>query len=227
MKTAEAARSQGPRGPRKSPADATAAVVGIAVAQSDLVHAEALLAYTRIVAPFDGIITLRNVHTGDLTIPGNQGEPLFVVVRSDLLTLALGVPEMNAPKVKPGSAVSIRIDASPGSLLEGRVARTSHALDARSRTLCAEIDLPDPKQVLQPGLYANATITLEQHKDALCLPTTALVRVAEKVFCVQIKDRRACSAPDPGRARGRDVDRGPEWTVWRRGHREGKRGLDL
>ena len=45
--------------------------------------------------------------------------------------------------------------------------------------------------MLQPGLYANATITLEQHKDALCLPTTALVRVGEKVFCVQIKDRRA------------------------------------
>jgi RND family efflux transporter MFP subunit len=191
IQSAEAARTQGLAALEKARADSSAAVAGIEVAQADLHHAEALLAYTRIVAPFDGIVSRRDIDTGDLTTPGRQGEPLFVVDRSDLLTLVLGVPERSAPKVKTGASVAIRVDALPGMSLVGKVARTAHALDARSRTLRVEVDLPDPEGLLHPGLYASGAIVLEERRDVLCVPSTALVRVGDTVVCVEVKDGKA------------------------------------
>ena len=138
--------------------------------------------YATIVAPYDGVITRRNVDVGDLTEPGTQGQPLFIVARDDFVRIIVSVPEMYATEVDPGDRVLIRLQALPGRDFEGKVTRTSWTLDAKNRTLRTEIDVPNPDGMLRPGLYAYATVVVEEHPDALSVPTSALVRQDSKTF---------------------------------------------
>ena len=102
------------------------------------------LAYTRIEAPFDGIVTQRNVDTGHLTQPGADKPPLFVVARSDIMTIRVDVPEAFAAEVNPGDRATIRLQEMKGRTVEGKVTRISWALDPRTRTIRVEIDIPNP-----------------------------------------------------------------------------------
>ncbi|HWE35941.1 MAG TPA: efflux RND transporter periplasmic adaptor subunit [Isosphaeraceae bacterium] len=195
VETARAALAQARAALDKARSDLAAAKSGIAVARADARRVEALLGYTKIVAPYDGVVTRRNVDTGHLTMPGAQGEPLFVVARSDLVTVVVAVPEMDAPAVDPGDRARVRLQALPGKVVEGRVTRTAYALDTKSRTLRAEIDLPNPEGKLHPGLYAYATITVEESPYALTLPATAVGRDGDKTFCVAVRDGHAARLP--------------------------------
>ena len=195
VKTAQAAVVQAKAALDKARADVAAAASGIAVARSDLRGAEALLTYNRIIAPYDGVVTRRNLDTGHLTVPGGQGEPLFVVARSDLVTVVVAVPELFAAAVEPGDRALIKLQAIPGRTFEGKVTRTAYALDAKSRTLRAEIDLPNTDGKLHPGLYAYASIVAEEHLDVLTLPTSAVGRDGEKAFCFVVRDGLAARRP--------------------------------
>ena len=195
VKTAQAAVTQAKAALNKARADVAATASGIAVARSDVRGAEALLAYNRIVAPYDGVVTRRNLDTGHLTVPGGQGEPLFVVARSDLVTVAVPVPELFAAAVETGDRALIKLQAIPRKTFEGKVTRTAYALDSKSRTLRAEVDLPNPDGKLHPGLYAYATIIAEEHPDALTVPTSALGREGEKAYCVVVREGLARRRP--------------------------------
>ena len=151
--------------------------------------------YATIVAPYDGVITQRNVDVGDLTEPGTQGQPLFIVARDDLVRITVSVPEMYATEVEAGDRVLIRLQALSGRDFEGKVTRTSWTLDAKNRTLRTEIDVPNPKGTLRPGLYAYATVVVEEHADALSVPTSALVRQDSKTYCVAVTDGQAVRKP--------------------------------
>src|SRR5512135_1044238 len=195
VKTAQAVVTQSRAALEKARSDVAATKAGIAVARSDARRVEALLGYTKIVAPFDGIVTRRNVDTGDLTAAGDQGGPLFVVARSDLVTIAVDVPELFAAAVDPGDRAFIRLQALPGRTIEGKVTRTAYALDPKTRTLRTEIDLPNPDGTFHPGLYAYTTVIVEEHPDVLTLPATAVVRDGEKTFCVAVREGRAVRRP--------------------------------
>ena len=195
VKTAQAAVALARASLDKSVADVAGAAAGVAVSRSELRGAEALLTYHRIVAPYDGVVTRRNLDTGHLTVPGGQGEPLFVVARSDLVTVAVHVPELFAAAVEPGDRALIRLQSIPGRPFEGKVIRTAYALDPKSRTLRVEIDLPNPDGKLHPGLYAYASIVAEEHADALTIPTTAIGRDGEKAFCVVVREGHAARRP--------------------------------
>lgn len=195
VKTAEAALSQSRAGLDKAHADLAAAESGIAVARSEVHRIEAVLGYTKIVAPYDGVVTRRNVDTGHLTMAGAQGEPLFVVARSDVVTVAVNVPEMFAAAVDPGDPAAIRLQAIAGRGLEGKVTRTAYSLDTKSRTLRTEIDLPNPDGKLHPGLYAYVTLTVDEHKDALTLPSTAVGRDGANAICVVVRGGKAVRLP--------------------------------
>ena len=191
VKTALAAVAQGKAGLDKARADVTSAAAGITVARAEARRVEAMVGYARIVAPYDGVVTRRNVDTGHLTAPGAQGDPLFIVARSDLVTVVVAVPEMFAAAIDPDDRALIRLQAIPGRTFEGKVTRTAYALDPKSRTLRVEVDLTNPDGKLHPGLYAYASIVAEEHPDALALPTSAILRDGEKVACVVVKDGRA------------------------------------
>lgn len=175
----------------KARADITAATASIKVARADARRVLALQEYTTIVAPYDGVVTHRHIDVGDLTEAGTHGQPLFVVVRDDIVRITVSVPEMFAPQVDPGDRVLIHLQALAAQRFEGKVTRTSWTLDAKNRTLRTEVDVPNPKSTLRPGLYAYATVIVEEHPGTLTVPSTALVREESKSFCVIVADGKA------------------------------------
>jgi RND family efflux transporter MFP subunit len=178
-------------------ADVVAAASTIEVAREDARRLEATLGYTKIRAPFDGIVVRRHVDTGELTEPGADKPPLFLVARSDILTFRLDVPEVFAAEVEPGDRAEIRIPAMKGQFIEAKVTRTSWALDPKVRTLRVEVDIPNPGARLRPGLYAHATIIAEEHPDVLTVPATAVVSEPGpgKEYCVIVDGARAERRP--------------------------------
>jgi RND family efflux transporter MFP subunit len=199
VKTAEAALVEAKARLDKARADVLTAISHVEVARFEADRAEAMASYAKIIAPFDGIVTRRGIDTGHLTTPGAGGELLFVVARSDIVTITVGVPETDAPFVNAGDEARVRLQALDGKTFAGKVTRTAWALDATTRTLRVEIDLPNPDEFLRPGLYAYATIIAEEHKNALTIPATALVKDGEKSYCVTVAE---------GQARRREVTPG-------------------
>jgi HlyD family secretion protein len=186
IKTAEVAVTQSRSALDSANADVVAAVAGIDVAKADAGTSLAQLAYTKIEAPFDGIVTQRNVNTGDLTQPGGDKPPLFIVARWDILTIRVNVPEAFASEVNPGDRATVRLQEIRGMTVEGKVTRISWALDPKTRTIRVEIDIPNPSARLRPGLYAYATVIAEERPDVMTLPVTALVSESGKDYCVAI-----------------------------------------
>jgi HlyD family secretion protein len=187
VRSAQAAIAQAEAGIEQAESDIAAARSRVEVAKADRVKIEALLEYGRIVAPFDGTVRSRLIHPGFLTTPNGGGDPLFVVDRSDMLRVVVAVPEIDAAFVDVGDPVEIRLQAVPGLVINGTVARTAGSLDDATRTLRAEIDLDNrPAAVavesraaspqLRPGLYATTTIIAETHPDAIAIPEVAIVR---------------------------------------------------
>lgn len=191
VKSAEAARAEAKALLDKSRSDVLTALSHIDVARFEAEHAEAMASYMKILAPFDGVVTRRGIDTGHLTTPGAAGELLFIVARSDLVTITVGVPETEAPFVNPGDPVRVRLLALEGKTFEGKVTRTAWALDSATRTLRTEIDLPSGDDVLRPGLYAYATIIVEEHQDVQTLPTSAIVTDGARSYCMVVVDGHA------------------------------------
>jgi HlyD family secretion protein len=191
VKSAEAALSEARSELDKARSDVVAAAASIDVARSGARHAEAMLGYARIEAPFDGIITRRNVDTGDLTRPGSEAPPLFVAARTDVVTIAVDIPETYATDVNPGDGALVKLQAMKGRTVVGKVTRTAWALDPKTRTIRTEIDIPNPGGKLRPGLYAYATVIVDEHKDVLTIPTTAMIQEKDNAFCVVVADGKA------------------------------------
>jgi multidrug resistance efflux pump len=130
----------------------------IKVAEASLDHAKATrdqwadwLSYKLITAPFDGVVTFRNVHTGHFLQPSNSGstskaaEPLFVMMRTDIMRCVLDVPELDATLIHDGDKAVIKFDAMPGVETIAKVTRNANTLDERTRTLKVEVWL-QPKE---------------------------------------------------------------------------------
>ena len=175
-------------------ADVVAAAAAIDFARADAGTVEAHIAYTRIEAPFDGIVTQRNVNTGDLTQPGADKPPLFVVARSDIMTIRVNVPEAFAAEVDRGDRAAVRLQEMKGRTVEGKVTRISWALDPKTRTTRVEIDIPNPGAKLLPGLYAYATVIAEEHPEVLTLPVSAVVSEPGQDYCLVIVGGKAGAA---------------------------------
>jgi len=139
----------------------------IASAQADLQGADAeaqrvqaLLQYTRIVAPFSGVVTRRLVNPGDLVqaATASRTAPLFTVQQLDTVRVFAEVPEASATDVRPGRPVTVKLYQMPGHVVQGTVTRIASALDPATRTMRVEIDLPNPGGTFLPGMYAQVTI---------------------------------------------------------------------
>lgn len=136
------------------------------------------LTYTKVTAPFSGTITARFADPGTLiqaaTGSATQAAPLFTLMDMDTVRVYVSVPQESAFLAKPGIPVTLTVKELPGKELRGAITRTTEALDPATRTLLVEIDLPNKDHQLQPGLFANATLYLERHPDALIIPPTAI-----------------------------------------------------
>lgn len=154
------------------------------VARRELDEIEEMLQYTKLVAPFDGTVTIRHIEPGDLVrASGNSdtasGRPLIVVSQIDPVRVRVSVPERDTPFVESGDQARIILQALPTETFTGTVSRVSGVLDEKTRTMLVEIDLPNPEGRLAPGMFGQATIDLEDASPGLRLPVNA-VRYDEK-----------------------------------------------
>jgi HlyD family secretion protein len=192
----------------KAEADVLVARARVDVARAEYDQWKAWLGYAELKAPFDGVVTLRNVHTGHFLQPSNSGstskaaDPLFVLMRSDIMRLTVQVPELDAALVKEGDPALVHFQALPGREIVGAVTRFSWSLDERARTLRVEVHLKNPSGELRPGMYGNVTI-LTKVSNGLTLPPAAILS-----DILANKDQKYCFVVEDGKARKTIVDTG-------------------
>lgn len=190
--SAQAAVAQAEADAAKADADVVAAKARTRVAQANISQVEAMRSYLTLAAPFDGVVTLRRVDPGHLVQPASAAtEPLLVVARTDTMRITAPVPELEAAAVNIGDEASIEVQSLKGAAFAGKVSRTSLALNEGSRALDAIIDLENADGRLRPGMYATARLTLDERKDALTLPSAAIVRQGKEAFCYRLAEGKA------------------------------------
>jgi HlyD family secretion protein len=178
----------------KADADITAAQAKVEVAKADAARVQAMLGYTKITAPYDGIVTRRHINTGDLLNVNSPKEGIFSVARVDPVRAVVEVPESEAGYVRKGLPAKVAIGSADGPERSGTVSRTSWALQPGSRTLRVEIDLPNQDGALSPGTYVSARITAEL-PAAWALPASAVVKLGDGYVCYRVTDGKALRAP--------------------------------
>src|SRR6185369_381995 len=122
-------------------------------AEAAVARLEKLDSYRVVKAPFDGVITLRNVDAGALVNAGST--MLYRIAQTDTLRTYVNVPQSAASSIRPGQAAHLNVSNLPGRKFTGTVARTANALDPNSRTLLVELRVPNADGALLPGMYAR------------------------------------------------------------------------
>jgi multidrug efflux pump subunit AcrA (membrane-fusion protein) len=172
------------------------AAANLAVAESEAKRLAALNGYLVLPAPFDGVVSARNANTFDFVLPATGdptamarapylspggAAPIYVVDRTDVVRVFVDIPEADANYVQPGTKASVLIRAFRDEPIPATVTRTSWALNVKSRTLRAEIDLPNTDSKILPGMYAYGTVLIER-KGAWALPRSAFDYSGDKTF---------------------------------------------
>ncbi len=165
----------------------------LAVAKARLAHDQALFDYSRITAPFDGVVTQRYANQGALMQAGTsttQSTPLVRLSQENLYRLVIPVPESDVKYIRVGDPVEVRIP-SLDKTIRGKVARFSVDVNGSTRTMHTEVDVPNTDSRLVPGTYAEAVITLGQISNALTVPLQAINHeaTATSVYVVGADDR--------------------------------------
>jgi RND family efflux transporter MFP subunit len=132
--------------------------------------------YLSVLAPFNGIVTQRNVDVGDL-VQANaiNGTFLFTVMQTDIIRIWVYVQQNEAFGVTPGVEAALRVPEIPDRTFSGRVTRTANALQPDTRTLLTEIDVPNPDQELSPGLYCTVELRIPRKTPSLIIPSDAII----------------------------------------------------
>jgi RND family efflux transporter MFP subunit len=160
-----------------------AARSNLAQAQAKLVHDQAIYSYSRITAPFTGVVTQRYANLGALMQAGTnsstQATPLVRLSEEDRYRLVIPVPETYVGYIRVGEPVSVHVPTLNRNF-PGTISRVSDQLGDQTRTMHTEVDVPNPTGVLIPGLYAEATLTMEKSSDALTVPLQAVDRQSNR-----------------------------------------------
>ncbi|RYE36244.1 MAG: efflux RND transporter periplasmic adaptor subunit [Sphingobacteriaceae bacterium] len=150
-------------------------------------------AYLDIRAPFNGVITARNINTGAYVGPSGKGSelPLFVLQEQKRLRLIISVPELYTGLLKQNDEVSFAVKAFPSKQFKAKVKRMAGALDERLRSERLEMDVFNENKKLLPGMYAEVNIPLPASDSTFVIPKTALVTSTERVFVICVSNQKA------------------------------------
>jgi membrane fusion protein (multidrug efflux system) len=174
---------------KKAAADARNADLN--VAQANMKRLEELQGFEKIVAPFTGIVTARNIDNGILVSAGSnaQGAPLFRVAQTDTLRIYVTVPQAQARSIVAGQNATVSLREIPDKTFNAKVVRTAGALDPASRTLLTELQLPNRDGQLFPGMYAEVKFALPHDERTLLIPGNAVTVQSDgpKVLVVDAK----------------------------------------
>jgi RND family efflux transporter MFP subunit len=191
----------------KRSADAQARA-NVAAAEANVERLRQMTGFTRVLAPFSGVITRRNVDVGDLIdAGGGSGRTLFVLSQTDPLRIYVNVPQAYAQLVKQGQKVTVQQTELADRTFEGEVARTAGSIDTASRTMQVEITLPNRDGVLLPGAYVQVMLPLEKGRS-MTIPTNALMIRGEglRVALVDAQNRIRLRPVKIGRNYGESVE---------------------
>jgi len=146
------------------------------------------LSKTRIHSPLACVVKEVKVSTGDFVKNGTQ---LFVIIQPNPIKLRFAVPEKDVGKLKVGQDVILKVDAFPDREFKGKVSIIYPSLDEKTRTIMVEALVPNPNEVLKPGLYAKVILYTGEAKDTIVVPVTSLLYEAEKVRVFVVEGDRA------------------------------------
>lgn len=157
----------------------------IAAAKADVEKYQTLLAYTKITAPFDGVITRRYADPGSMIQAGTASQAMPLLRLSDNYRLRLDFPVSvdYVQDIRIGAPVDVRID-SLGKNFTGNISRFTHRVDETTRTMIAEMEVDNPKLALIPGMYATVVLKADQHPNAVAIPTEAVTGGKSIVYVV-------------------------------------------
>ena len=145
----------------------------VAAAEANLARLERMQSYLLVKAPFDGVITQRNVDTGALVNAGST--LLYRVAQMGTLRTYVNVPQSNASFIHAGQTARLTVANLPGKRFTGTVVRTSNSLDPSSRTLLVEVQVPNDGGALLPGMYAKVDLNNTRTDSPLLVPSDCLV----------------------------------------------------
>ena len=143
-------------------------------------------AYLELAAPFDGVITERNVHPGSLVGPSTGA--LLRIEQVSRLRLTVPVPEAYVGTIVKGTKVEFRVSAFPDQTFQGVIARPAHSLDMKTRSMLVELEVANPKLTLASGMFAEVQWPVSRAGASLFVPTTAVVRTSERQFVVRVRN---------------------------------------
>lgn len=187
IEVAKALHQEAEAGLEKARSDATAIRSQLAVAQAEERRLSALLEYATIRAPYDGVVVERNVHTGHLINAGSGNQqPLLVVMRFDPIRVMVDIPETDAVRIQPGAPVELQAPQSASEPYVGTVTRIAWSLNETSRTMTAEIEVPNPQGIWRPGQFVQVKLTVAALENALSLPKTAVVTQDKQTYCFAV-----------------------------------------
>jgi membrane fusion protein (multidrug efflux system) len=151
-------------------------------------------AYLQVKAPFDGVVTERNVHPGALVGPAGAPGIAVPMVRIETLSrlrVVVPVPEMYAAGVPEGTKVDFTVPAFPGRTFNGTIARIAHSLDEKTRTMPVELEAENAKGELSPGTFSDVLWPVRRSYPTLFVPTSAVANTLERMFVVRVRDGKS------------------------------------
>ncbi len=150
---------------------------------------EAVTSYLKVYAPFDGVITERNVHPGALvSAEGKDGKPMLHLGQVDHLRLQVDIPEGIAANLQDKDTLSFYLSAFPGKKMTGKISRRSNLVNSQFRAERVELDVYNKEGRLSPGMYADVLFYSNGNPDAFTVPRTAVVTSTERKYVVAIRD---------------------------------------
>jgi RND family efflux transporter MFP subunit len=176
----------------------TAMKATVASSSANVRRLEQLQSFEKVVAPFDGVITARNVDIGMLVDAGastQQGRELFHLAAIHTLRVFVAVPEVYSRAARPDSTATLTLEEFPGRTFEGRLVRTANAIDLASRTLLVEVDVDNPAGELLPGAYVFVHLKLPRQIASVTVPANTLLFRSEGLQVAVIREGRAQLVP--------------------------------
>jgi RND family efflux transporter MFP subunit len=161
-----------------------------AAAQSAVDALKAMLAYLKITAPFDGVVTDRLVHPGALVGPGAD-PALLVIQQVSRLRVVIPVPEQYVGSIVRGGSVDFTVPAYPRRAYAGKIARVAGVLDEKTRTMAVELDVMNRDGTLAPGMYPSVKWPVRSQGAELWVPKTSVVTTTERTFVIRDRGGRA------------------------------------
>lgn len=157
-------------------------------AEANVRRLQELKSFQRVSAPFNGVLTKRNVDIGTLINSGNGGaaQQLFSLAQTDPIRVFVNVPEAYAASIRPGIGAYLELTQYPGQKFEGKVARTSESIDLSTRTLNTEVDVPNRSGVLLPGGFAQVHLQVKATGQRLQVPVNSLLFRSEGLRAIVI-----------------------------------------